>query len=470
MVDAAIPGAVVIAAPASGNGKTTIATGLMAALGASGRTVAPFKVGPDFIDPSFHALATGRPGRNLDANLQGAQRIAPLYARGSAGTDVSIIEGVMGLFDGRIGHFAPDQVSGFGSTAHVAAELGAPVVLVVDARGHSQSVGALVRGYATFAPGTHIAGVILNYVGSDRHTSILTDACESVGVPVLGAVPRELDIAVPSRHLGLMTPDALAESERSIAAMGKAIAGHVDIEAVETLATTHVDGVLWEGSTEVENCREEGGAPIVAIASGPAFGFRYAEWAEMLAAHGAELAWFDPRVDAFPVFADAVFLPGGYPEEHAEELEANAETRAGLRAAIERGLPVYAECGGYAYLGQSLDGHAMVGAVPERFEFTRRLTLGYRDAVAMNSSAFFDAGERVVGHEFHRTSAVMGDDESPSGDSRAWGWRDGQAANAVREGRVTSSVHGSYLHLHPAGAPKLVSRLVQAGRNFRLGR
>lgn len=477
MVDAPIPGAVVIAAPASGNGKTTVATGLMAALAASGRSVAPFKVGPDFIDPTFHGLATGRPGRNLDANLQGAARIAPLYAHGSAGADVAVIEGVMGLFDGRIGHLAPDGVSGFGSTAHVAGEIGAPVLLVVDARGHSQSVAALVRGYSTFAPGTHIAGVILNQIGSDRHTAILTEACESVGVPVVGAVPRDLKLSVPSRHLGLMTPDALAESQRSIAAMGKAIAGHVDIDAVQGLTTTIVDALVWQSDTDVEgpanvgtiDAKATSGQPLVAIANGPAFGFLYAEWAEMLYARGATIAWFDPRLDAFPEKADALFLPGGYPEEHAAELEANAGTRDQIRGAIERGLPVYAECGGYAYLGLSLDGHAMVGAVPERFGFSPRLTLGYRDAVAITSSPMFETGERVIGHEFHRTSAVMGEDNRNPGAAAAWGWRDAAAGASVREGHVTQSIHGSYLHLHPAGVPSLASRLVQAGRNFRLG-
>lgn len=470
MVDPAIPGAVVIAAPASGNGKTTVATGLMSALGSTGQVVAPFKVGPDFIDPSFHALATGRPGRNLDANLQGSNRLAPLYATGSAGADISIIEGVMGLFDGRIGYAAPDHVSGFGSTAHVAAEIGAPIVLVVDARGHSQSVAALVRGYATFAPGTHIAGVILNYVGSDRHTAILTEACESVGVPVLGAVPRELDIAVPSRHLGLMTPDALSESAEAIAAMGSAISGHVDIDAVKRLAATtvEVDGV--RASTNVEDVGRRDVVPVIAVANGPAFGFLYAEWIEMLGAQGAEIAWFDPRVDTFPSRADAAFLPGGYPEEHAAELEANAAARSGLKDAIEQGLPVYAECGGYAYLGKSLDGYSMVGALPERFEFTRRLTLGYRDAVAVGNSPFFPAGERLTGHEFHRTSAVMNEGEAVPEGSAAWGWRDERAGSSIREGHVTHSIHASYLHLHPAGVPELVARLVQAGRNFRLGR
>lgn len=470
MVVPAIPGAVVIGAPASGNGKTTVATGLMAALVGSGRQVAPFKVGPDFIDPRFHSLATGRAGRNLDPNLQGAARIGPLYAHGSAGADVSVVEGVMGLFDGRIGHIAPDGVSGFGSTAHVAAELGAPVILVVDARGYSQSIAALVHGYATFSSETRTAGVILNQVGSDRHTAILRDACESVGVPVLGAVPRDLDLEVPSRHLGLMTPDALRDAERALSAMGSAITDHVDIDTIHQLASTSVSGEAWTPSSNVEQSVLFGEGPRIAVASGPAFGFLYSELAEMLLAHGASVEWFDPRTDGFPTDSDALVLPGGYPEEHAADLEANVVTRRAVAAAVESGMPVYAECGGYAYLGRSLDGYDMVGVLDERFEFSRRLTLGYRDAVALSGSPLFENGERVVGHEFHRTSAVMGDEHPARPNARAWGWIEQSGGRRVSEGHVTSTIHASYLHVHPAGAPELVARLVRAARNFRLDR
>ena len=199
--------AVVIAAPASGSGKTTIATGLMGALRAAGHTVAGFKVGPDFIDPGYHALATGRPGRNLDPVLVGAELVGPLYRHGSDDADIAVVEGVMGLFDGRIeGRIeAGTATVATGSTAHVAGLIGAPVILVVDARGQSHSIAALLHGFSTFDTATHVGGVILNRVGSPRHEQVLRQACESAGIAVLGAVPRVDEIAVPSRHLGLIT-------------------------------------------------------------------------------------------------------------------------------------------------------------------------------------------------------------------------------------------------------------------------
>ncbi len=463
----------VIAAPASGNGKTTVATGIMAALRAGGREVAPFKVGPDFIDPGFHCLATGRPGRNLDPNLQGERRIGPLYAHGAAGADIGVVEGVMGLFDGRIGAVAPDGVSGYGSTAHVASLIGAPVILVVDARGHSQSVGALVRGYSTFAPGTHVAGVILNQVGSDRHARILADACEGVGVPALGAVPRSDAIGVPSRHLGLMTTDALDSPDTSIAAMGETMARHLDLEAIAGLAASAPVGGPWvpgdEADAALGSNTELGPPPVIAVASGRAFGFRYPEWEEMLRALGAEIAHFDPLTDPFPTRADGLLLLGGYPEEHAAELSANTATREAVRGAVEAGLPTYAECGGLTYLGRSLDGHRMCGAVDVDFAFGRKLTLGYRDAVSLGDSLAAPAGLRFVGHEFHRTDIVGG--ESPAADEArgdaAWGWIDGEGGTRT-EGFAGPTLHGSYLHLHPVGSPQVVARIVAGSRESRL--
>lgn len=467
MVAAAPPGAVVIAAPASGNGKTTIATGLMAALSATGRVVAPFKVGPDFIDPSFHALATGRPGRNLDANLQGADRIAPLYAHGSRGADIAVVEGVMGLFDGRIGHRAPDGVSGFGSTAHVASTLGAPVLLVVDVRGYSESLGALVRGFVGHATGTRIAGVILNQVGSPRHVEILSAACEAVGVPVVGAVPREVGIAVPSRHLGLLTPDAPHHDARAtVGAIGSIIASHVDIDAIAAAATTNVECEPWQPPSGSGASVADEEKPRLAVANGPAFGFRYTEWDECLRAAGAELVFFDPRTDAFPQHVHGLLLPGGYPEEHSAELAANTATREAIRNAVGAGMPVYAECGGLLYLGGALDDQPMVGAIAADFAFGGRLHLGYRDAVTLTASAILPAGRRVVGHEFHRTAMV---ERAEGAGEPAFAWRGGNdGTTPVFDGVVAKRVHASYLHLHPAGVLEVATGLVDAARNFRL--
>ena len=221
---------IVIAAPASGSGKTTIATGLMAALG---DRVAPFKVGPDYIDPGYHSLATGRPGRNLDPVLVGEERILPLFAHGVAGADIAVIEGVMGLFDGRGG------TAGFGSTAHVARLLDAPVLLVVDGRGQGRSLAALLHGFRGYEPGVRLAGVVLNQVGSARHEEVLREACDEIGLPVLGAVPRGADVALPSRHLGLVPAAEHGEAARqAVTAMGKLITRSADLAAIHQLAAT----------------------------------------------------------------------------------------------------------------------------------------------------------------------------------------------------------------------------------------
>jgi len=242
--------AVVIGAPASGSGKTTVATGLMGALRRAGRRVAGFKVGPDFIDPGYHALATGLPGRNLEPVLVGDHLIGPLYAHGSAGTDIAVIEGVMGLFDGRIEHESTNLARG--STAHVAGLLGAPVLLVVDARGQSHSIAALLHGFSTFDPATRLAGVILNRVGSPRHEQVLRQACDAAGVPVLGAIPRAGELEVPSRHLGLVTAVEHGRHARAaVDAMTDVVAGHVDLDAVSRLAASGTPAQPWSPADAV---------------------------------------------------------------------------------------------------------------------------------------------------------------------------------------------------------------------------
>ena len=273
--------AVVIAAPASASGKTTVATGLIGALRQAGHAVAAFKVGPDFIDPGYHALAAGRVGRNLDPVLVGEKLIGPLYAHGAAGADIAVIEGVMGLFDGRIESGARTAASG--STAHVAALLGAPVVLVVDARGQSQSIAALLHGFSTFDTATRIAGVVLNRVGSARHEQVLRQACEQAGAPVLGAIPRDDELEVPSRYLGLVTAVEYDRRARhAVEAMTALIARHVDVAAVFALARSRVVDPAWDPSTV--GAEPVGERITVALAGGKSFSFGYPEHAELLRA------------------------------------------------------------------------------------------------------------------------------------------------------------------------------------------
>ncbi|MGI8817024.1 MAG: cobyrinate a,c-diamide synthase [Pseudonocardia sp.] len=443
--------AIVIAAAASGAGKTTVATGLMAALRRRGTSVAPFKVGPDYIDPGYHALATGRPGRNLDPVLVGETCVQGLFRHGAAGAELAVIEGVMGLFDGRLGVDSDAD----GSTAHVAALLGAPVLLVVDARGQSRSLAALLHGFASYRPGTRLAGVVLNRVGSPRHELVLRAACEEVGLPVLGALPSGDVLAVPSRHLGLVpAAEHGPAATGAVAAMAELAARHLDLGAVlAAAAPVWLAGEPWDPATAVGG--PSPGRPVVAMAGGAAFTFGYAEHPELLAAAGAEVAVFDPlRDETLPPGTCGLVLPGGFPEEHGAELAANAGLRADVAALAASGTPVHAECGGLLYLATELDGNPMCGVLPAVGAMTGRLRLGYRDAVARTGSALFDEGRRVTGHEFHRTALTPAAGVTP-----AWQWAvDGVPAPS--EGFVQGGVHASYLHTHPAGQPDAVARFV----------
>lgn len=444
----------VIAAPASGSGKTTVATGLMGALRRAGHRVAPFKIGPDFIDPGYHALAAGRPGRNLDPVLVGEPSIGPLYRHGSQGCDVAVVEGVMGLFDGRIG----DTMSGIprGSSAHVATLLGSPVVLVVDARGQSHSVAALLHGFATFDPAVRIAGVILNRVGSARHDAVLRQACEQAGVPVLGSIPRADELAVPSRHLGLVT--AVEHGRRAVLAvdaMTELVASHVDVGAVMSVAASQVVCEPWTPAQFAASVE-----PVtVAMAAGKAFTFGYTEHRELLCAAGADVVDFDPLSDQLPPSASAVVLPGGFPEEFGSELSANDAVRAQIRELAGRGAPVHAECAGLTYLVDDLDGHPMCGVLAGSASFTDTLTLGYRDAVAITESSLHAVGDRTVGHEFHRTTVHF----APQRQS-AWRYT-GRGGQVVEDGAVAAGVHAGYLHTHAAAHPRAIARFVAAARN-----
>jgi cobyrinic acid a,c-diamide synthase len=452
--------AVVVAAPSSGSGKTTVATGLIGALRRAGHRVAPFKVGPDFIDPGYHALAAARPGRNLDPVLVGEQLIGPLYRHGTAGADIAVIEGVMGLFDGRIEPAASTPAAG--STAHVAALLRVPVILVVDARGQSHSVAALLHGFSTFDTATRIAGVILNRVGSPRHEQVLRQACEQAGVPVLGAIPRSDELSVPSRHLGLVTAVEYGRRARkAVDAMIALVAGHIDLAAVAAAAGGHVTDPPWD-PRNVVGARPESPCLTVALAAGKAFSFGYAEHAELLRAAGADVVEFDPLTDPLPDATTALVLPGGFPEQFTTELSGNDRVRQQINELAGAGAPVQAECAGLTYLVSELDGYPMCGVLSGSARFTQHLALGYRDAVAVTDSSLHVVGERVVGHEFHRTAVSFSDSYPP-----AWVYR-GHQVDAVRDGAVLGGVHASYLHTHPAAHPGAVTRFVAHAAASRL--
>ncbi|MGV9250188.1 cobyrinate a,c-diamide synthase [Streptomyces sp. NPDC003697] len=446
----------VVAAPSSGSGKTTVATGLMAALTRRGLAVSPHKVGPDYIDPGYHALATGRVGRNLDAYLCGPELVGPLFAHGAHGCDIAVVEGVMGLFDGAAGE------GELASTAQVAQLLGAPVVLVVDASSQSRSVAALVHGFASWDPRVRIGGVILNKVGSARHEELLREALDAAGVPVLGVLRRVPQAGTPSRHLGLVpVAERRAEAVEAVAAMAAQVETGCDLRALVALARSAgtLPCAAWDAGTAVRrDGPEDAGPPVrVAVAGGPAFTFSYAEHAELLAAAGAEVVTFDPlRDEALPEGTRGLVLGGGFPEVYAAELSANERLRSAVAALALRGAPVAAECAGLLYLCRELDGRPMCGVLDAAARMSERLTLGYRDAVAVGDSVLAAAGERMRGHEFHRTVVEPGAGAAP-----AWGVR---APRRRVEGFVQGGVHASYLHTHWASAPGAARRFVERCR------
>ncbi|WP_412080465.1 cobyrinate a,c-diamide synthase [Streptomyces sp. SCL15-6] len=482
----------VVAAPSSGSGKTTVATGLMAALTARGLAVSPHKVGPDYIDPGYHALATGRAGRNLDAYLCGPELIGPLFLHGARGCDIAVVEGVMGLYDGAAGE------GELASTAHVAKLLRAPVVLVVDASSQSRSVAALVHGFVSFDPEVRIGGVILNKVGSDRHEALLRDAVDSVGVPVLGVLRRAPQVDVPSRHLGLVpVAERASRAVEAVAAMAAQVADGCDLEALAGLARgagalscaawdaaealvsspppplpSHTLGFARAGGPPSTPGAAAPGTPLrpgrprpqtpdglkrVAVAGGAAFTFSYAEHSELLAAAGAEVVAFDPlRDEELPEGAAGLVVGGGFPEVYAAELSANEGLRKSVAELALSGAPVAAECAGLLYLCRELDGLPMCGVLDASARMSERLTLGYRDAVAVNDSALAVAGTRMRGHEFHRTVVEPGAGAAP-----AWGMR---APERRVEGFVERGVHASYLHTHWASEPGVARRFVERCR------
>ncbi len=443
----------VVAAPSTGSGKTTIATGLMAALRSAGHEVSGHKVGPDYIDPGYHALATGRPGRNLDPHLVGESRVVSLLLHGAAGADVAVIEGVMGLYDGRLG------TDGFASTAHVAALTSSPVVLVLDVARMSRSAAAIAAGMAAFDPSVRIGGVVLNRCSPGRNADEIRRALDGLGLPVLGMLPRDESLASPSRHLGLVPVAERDESVALIERLGEQVATHLDLPALLEVARSApaLGGDPWD---PVAALRESvgstsdaaAGRPVVAVAGGRAFTFRYPETEELLAAAGCDVRSFDPLADpALPEGTKGIYLGGGFPEMYAADLAANTSLLRDLRDAVAAGVPTVAECAGLLYLAESLDGVPMAGAIPAHAAMSERLTLRYPVATALSDSLLTRAGEQVTGHEFHRTTTTP-----PAGAQAAW------TVDSTSTGFSSDTVHASYLHVHWAGHPHLARRFADA--------
>jgi cobyrinic acid a,c-diamide synthase len=462
----------VIAGTHSGVGKTTLTVGLIAALRQRGLSVQPFKTGPDYIDPSYHTLAAGRPCRSLDTWMVPPERVRALFAHAASGADLAIVEGVMGLYDG----FGYEDEQG--STAQVAKLLSTPVVLVLDASRMARSAAALALGYQQFDRELPLAGFIINHAGGESHAQgVATAIRRATGRPVLGWLPHDPAMEIPERHLGLVPTAEPGRWQAYIQAAAGRVARHLDLDQLLTIAQkvqplTAPNPAAILDSGQLTMASSEGGQrvgrlPVIAVAQDEAFSFIYPDNLDLLRTAGAEIVFFSPLRDAaLPPGTAGVILSGGFPEFYAGQLAANTAIHQALRHAHSQSIPIYAECGGLMYLTQAiidLEGrqHPMVGLLPGRSLMAGRLSLGYRLAQAAGDSWLLAAGETVRGHEFHYS---------------VWQGRPTNLLPAYRllppnrqgdpqpEGARLGNLWASYVHLHFWSKPELAMRFVTACR------
>ena len=434
-------------------GKTTVATGVMAALTARGYKVEPFKAGPDYIDPSYHRVACGVPSRNLDTWLLPSQAVLELFGRAVSGRDVAVVEGVMGLYDGH------SSLGEEGSTAELAKLLGAPVVLVVDASKVARSVAAEILGYQRFDPAVDVAGVVLNGIAGPGHLEFCKPQVEeTTGIPVLGYLPHRKDLTQPERHLGLVPTVEGTVVRDWYQRLTRQVEETIDLDRLVAAASR---ARLPRQPAQLFPTESQSPRTRIAVASDRAFSFYYQDSLDLLEAWGAEVAPFSPLEDPeLPAGAGGVYIGGGFPEMYVEELSRNEGMAASIRGAAARGVPIYAECGGLMYLGEGLTDfedvvHPMVGLLPVSSSMPgSRLVLGYREVEALSDGPLLQRGQRVRGHEFHWSVQ----DGTPSQDSAAYRVVD---QGGRLEGFRSGSVLASYVHLHLASDPSLAPRFVE---------
>ncbi|MEG4282761.1 cobyrinate a,c-diamide synthase [Microcoleus sp. A006_D1] len=488
----------VIAGERSGAGKTTVTIAILAYLIRRGLNVQSFKVGPDYIDPMFHAFVTGRPCRNLDPVLTSESYVKKCFDRHIQDVDCALVEGVMGLFDGvsRKQGSATDFVAdvtdvkkvegkehysiSFASTAHVAYLLNLPVLFVIDCSRLSGSVAAIAHGFRSFNPDLKFAGLVLNRVASDRHLELLTDALKPLNLPILGVLRRDEAVTIPDRHLGLIPAEELPHLHSAIDKLADLAAVSFDWEQLLPLLAATPNGG-GEGSEQllgrhclpsgiitqkddVVNCLGRKFSVRVAVARDRAFNFYYQDNLDLLEELGAELVFWSPLDDSvFPDNVQGLYFGGGFPEVFAEELSGNVLIRDAVRSAIVSGMPTYAECGGLMYLCDSIvdfDGNSWqgVGVLPASAAMGKRLTLGYREAVAVRDSSVLIAGDGVWGHEFHRSHLTI---EPTNPVYHSWRYGKRGEVEAVAEGWGVCRVHAAYLHLHWGARPDIPARFLQ---------
>ncbi|MGB3296818.1 MAG: cobyrinate a,c-diamide synthase [Phormidesmis sp.] len=444
---------IILAGDRSGTGKTTLTLALLAALKKRRHRVQSFKVGPDYIDPMFHAAVTGRACYNLDPALTSEAYVQQSYQAHCSNADDAVIEGVMGLFDGATG------VDNTASTAHVARLLNLPVLLAVDCGRMARSLAALVQGYRTFDARVNVVGVILNQVGSDRHLQLLRDALAAINMPIYGVFRREKEIQLPSRHLGLVPTGEIGEfgkvAER-LAALGERcfdwerLAGWLEVEQGENVKK-----------------KEKKKKVRIVIARDAAFNFYYADNLAALSEQGAELVYWSPLEDEALPAAEGLYFGGGFPEVFAARLSENRQMAAAIRQAISQAMPTYAECGGLMYLSRALidfDGKPwpMLGVIPQTVTMGERLVLGYRRGRAIANGPLLTEGQTVVGHEFHKSSVIERLDRPIYKTQRYWG----ELTIDQLEGYYQINLHASYVHLHWGHQPSIAKRFVQQCEKF----
>ncbi len=451
----------VIAGTHSGCGKTTAALGLMAALTRRGLRVAPFKVGPDFIDPGHHERVTGETSRNLDGWMLDRETNEALFTRSVRGADVAVVEGVMGLYDGYDGR------SEAGSTAQMAKWLDLPAVLVVDARSMARSAAALLMGFERFDPELRFAGVLFNRIGSPRHLAYLVEAMAgAVRMPVLGGVSREAAITIPERHLGLVTDGDHPLTDSKVERLAELMENSLNLDRLLDRAAEIPEGTAPPAGPALDD------DPVtLAVARDNAFCFYYADNLDMLRAAGARLVEFSPVAgDPIPDDADGVYLGGGYPELFASAISRNRAFRTGLLTASRDGMPIYAECGGLMVLCETLidadgEAHEMAGCFPLTVRMLdRRRSLGYREIRLCRETIIGAAGDRIRGHEFHYSDLAG---PPPPGLETVYDVAARGAGEPTAEGYCLRRTLGSYIHLHFGSRPAAADRLIQACRDYR---
>jgi len=451
--------ALIIAGERSGVGKTTVTLALLSCLSRRYRQVQSFKVGPDYIDPMFHQRVTGRPCRNLDPILTSETYVQTCFKRHLNGVDYALIEGVMGLFDGASGH---DDVA---STAHIARLLNVPVLLVLDCSRLSRSVAAIAQGYRCFDPRIQVAGVVLNRVGSDRHLELLQDALEPLQFPILGVLRRQDSLTLPDRHLGLVPTDELTFLDQFIDNL--ADIGETCFNWEHLLPRLRADHHNASVNNQPLNSSVTQPITRIAIARDRAFSFYYPDNLDVLQKLGAELIPWSPLADTrLPEGVQGLYFGGGFPEVFAQELAENIEARQAVWNAIIQGIPTYAECGGLMYLCQQVTDFeekswSMVGLLPTKAIMGKRLTLGYRQATPLQNTPLVSIGEKLWGHEFHRSQLTIPPDY-PLFEIQGYNPK----SKIGTEGWQIYQIHASYIHLHWGEKTEIPQRFLNYCQQF----